>query len=145
MPQTKSVPYVPKQKAKDKTRLPALSRRLNSSTERQKYLKVPRGSTESDSSSAITRYTQSVISYKNRNHLATPEEQKRAYEQFYLRSIPDPRTLLGYGGLDPFNAFCVKDEPLKAQEMLDHGKSPQVELISHCTYALLHLESSSDQ
>src|SRR5579859_7517748 len=116
MPQTKSVPYVPKQKAKDKTRLPALSRRLNSSTERQKYLKVPRGSTESDSSSAITRDTQSVISYKNRNHLAKPEEQKQAYEQFYLRSIPDPRTLLGYGGLDPFNAFCVKDEPLKAQE-----------------------------
>jgi len=36
---------------------------------------------------------------------------------------PKPRTILGAGRVDPFNAYCVFDQPFTTHEMVDHGAS----------------------
>lgn len=38
------------------------------------------------------------------------------------RQILDPKTLLGAGRLDPFDAYCTRGQPLIVHEMLDHGQ-----------------------
>ncbi|OAL34078.1 hypothetical protein AYO20_06726 [Fonsecaea nubica] len=44
--------------------------------------------------------------------------------------IPDPSTVLGAGRLDPFNAYCLPDQPQMVHEMLDHAVSYQWSLFA---------------
>lgn len=121
MPEIKFIPYVPKKKAKNKTRPELWQKRLDPAVERQKNLKVLRGSVDAKVSTVITSHTQLVISQTKRDPLAKPEGQHQTYRGDLFQIIPDPPTLLGYGGFDPFNVFCVQNQTQRTQEMLEKG------------------------
>lgn len=51
-------------------------------------------------------------------------------EQEKRRPNPSPKTFLGAGRLDPFDAYCATKQPLMVHEMLDHGKCFPLTLLS---------------
>ncbi|KIY03668.1 uncharacterized protein Z520_00359 [Fonsecaea multimorphosa CBS 102226] len=44
--------------------------------------------------------------------------------------VSEPKTVLGAGRIDPFNAYCAPDQPLMVHEMLDHAISYQWSLFA---------------
>ena len=116
------VPYSPSKASQKRGETSDISPQKHAAREHHRKAKLLKKAARKDDQLAAHADGKELTRHRSRWNVQWPHNDNEEPPH----AIREPRTILGEGRLDPFDAYCTRGQPLIVHEMLDHGESALV-------------------